>query len=153
MKRKILRKREIRELNELIVRYGFQFDKKDNVEIVEVDERKVIKSNNGGMFFYLGDEIIPSLRLVLSNKINLKKIIVDMGAVKFVVNGADIMRPGVVEVEEEIEKGEIIEIIDVNNRKPLAIGRALCGSEEMKNKEEGKVVKNLHFVGDGIYNA
>ena len=34
---------------------------------------------------------------------NLKKIAVDMGAVKFVVSGADIMRPGIVEIEEGIE--------------------------------------------------
>ena len=152
MKRKTLRKKEIRELNEKISKFGFQFDKGDFVEIVEGEKHKVVKSENEILFFYLDDKIIPCLKIVLQGKINLKKIIVDMGAVKFVVNGADIMRPGIVEIEDGIENGGIVEIVDVNNRKPLAVGRAMFSSEEMRNADSGKVIKNLHFIGDNIWN-
>lgn len=153
MKRKTLSKKEIKELNEKLQKYNFQFDKKENVEVVEEDKYTIIKSDNAVMFFYLNNEIIPSLKSVLKEKIDLKKITVDMGAVKFVVNGADIMRPGIVGIENGIENGEIIEIIDINNKKPLAVGRALFNSEDIKNQEKGKVVLNLHYIGDRIWQA
>ncbi len=152
MKKKTLSNKEKREINNLIEKYNFQFDKKDIVEIVEDDKYKVIKSNNEMLFFYLGDVIYPSLKLILKQDVLLKKVVVDMGAVKFVVNGADIMRPGIEDIEEGIEKDEIIVIVDVNNKKPLAIGKSLFGSEEMRSVEGGKVIKSIHYVGDDIFN-
>ena len=74
-----------------------------------------------------------------------------MGAVKFVVNGADVMRPGIVEIEEGIAKDEFVAVIDKNNKKPLAVGIALFSSEEMKGMNSGKVIKNIHYVGDELW--
>ena len=42
-------------------------------------------------------------------------------------------------------------IIDVNNKKPLAVGIALLNSEEMRSATGGKVIKNIHFVGDELW--
>jgi PUA domain protein len=151
MKKKTLSKKEIKELNEKIARYGFQFDKKDNVEMFE-GEWKVIKKDGDILFFYLEGEIYPTLKLVLRNDVRMKKVVVDMGAVKFVVNGADIMRPGIVGIDMEVEKDEIIIIVDANNEKPLAIGRALFGGKEIDMMISGKVLKNLHYVGDELWN-
>lgn len=75
-----------------------------------------------------------------------------MGAIKFVTSGADIMRPGIVELEEGISKDEIICIIDENNKKPLAIGITLMSGEEIQQATSGKVIKNLHYVGDRLWN-
>jgi PUA domain protein len=152
MKKKTLSKKEIRELNEKISNFGFQFGKKDLVEILDDGDHRYINYGNEVVFFYLNEELLPSLRLILSGKTRLKKIIVDMGAVKFVVNGADIMRPGIVEIDECIEEGDIIQIVDVNNRKPLAIGEALFNAEKMNAMKEGKVIKNMHYIGDEIWN-
>lgn len=71
-----------------------------------------------------------------------------MGAIKFVTNGADIMRPGIKEINEKIKKNEIICVIDEKYGKPLAICRALFDADEIKEKKEGKVLENLHYVGD-----
>lgn len=145
--KKTLSKKEIRELNERIVKYNFQFDKKERIEIGE----GFIYARGRIMFFYRDDEWIPSLKSILDEKIDLGKIVVDMGAVKFVVNGADIMRPGIVEIEDGIEKEGIVEIVDVNNKKPLAVGRAMSDSVVMRAETKGKVVLNLHYVGDEIW--
>ena len=75
-----------------------------------------------------------------------------MGAVKFVTKGADIMRPGITEIEDGIQKDTFVTIIDQNNKKPLAIGKSLFNSEELRNTKEGKVIKNVHYVGDEIWN-
>jgi PUA domain protein len=152
MKKKTLSKKEIRTINEEISKYGFQFDKKDFVEIVEDEKHKVLKKDNDVVFFYISDEIFPSLKIILGKKVELKLITVDMGAVKFVVNGADIMRPGIVDIQEGINNDEIVIIQDVDNKKPLAIGKALFDSDEMKSQQAGKVIKNLHWIGDEIWN-
>ena len=104
------------------------------------------------MFFKVDDEYVPTLKSVLKNPF-LKKITVDMGAVKFVVNGADIMRPGIVKIEDGIAVNDFVIIQYVNNKKPLAIGRVLYSSEELKSMETGMVIKNIHRVGDDIWNA
>jgi len=43
-------------------------------------------------------------------------------------------------------------IIDVNNKKPLAVGIALFSSSDMKIQKGGRVIKNIHYVGDEIWN-
>ena len=61
------------------------------------------------------------------------------------------MRPGITEIDEEIEKNDFIVIVDVTNKKPLAVGIALLNSEEMRESKTGKVIKNIHYVGDDIW--
>jgi PUA domain protein len=78
-----------------------------------------------------------------------RRVIVDAGAVRFVVNGADIMKPGIVYADPEIVAGDLVVIVEERYKKPLAIGRALMAGLEMKG--EGKAVKSLHHVGDLIW--
>jgi PUA-domain protein len=151
MKKKTLSNKEIREINEHLKKYNFSFEKHSIVEIIEYEKIKVIKCNNETLFFFIGDDIFPSLKMLLEGKMGLKKISVDMGAVKFVVKGADIMRPGITEIGEGILKDEVVEIVDVNNKKPLAIGKALFDSGEMQNLSSGRAVENIHFIGDEIW--
>jgi len=146
--KKTLSNKEIRELNEKISLYNFQFDKKDRVEIAD---DIYVKIGSEVSFFKSGDLFFPALKFLLKNDIAIKKITVDMGAVKFVVNGADIMRPGIVHIEDDIRKDDPVVILDVNNKKPLAIGKALFSSDEMRSLQSGKVIKNLHWVGDRIW--
>lgn len=81
----------------------------------------------------------------------LPKIVVNMGAVPHVCNGADVMAPGVVRIEGEFQADEFLLVIDERHRKPLAIGLALFNSGDMKSLEQGRIVKNLHFVGDKLW--
>ena len=117
--------------------------------MISADE-KVVYLNNEPAFFYYENQLYPTLKYLLKQPI-LKTITVDMGAVRFVVNGADIMRPGIVAIDANIQKGEAIIIIDQNNKKPLAVGIALFSSEEMQKVSSGKVIKNIHYVGDEIW--
>ena len=107
MKRTQLRSKD---LNKEIEQYKVEISKKDQVELIE-EKYKIILINKKPSFFYYEDKIVPTLKLLQENNV-LKKITVDMGAVKFVVNGADIMRPGIVEIETGIAKDEFICVID-----------------------------------------
>jgi PUA domain protein len=94
--------------------------------------------------------VVPTLQFLQSDLV-LKKITVDMGAIKFVVNGADIMRPGIVAIEDGIAKDDFIVVIDEQNGKALAVGIALLGTEEIRSSTSGKVIRNIHYVGDDIW--
>ena len=151
MKRKQLNNKEIRELNESIkAKFGLDdfFSKKDHVEFRENQEKLVIKDDQP-FFSYTPQGIIPTLHIILKNNF-LKTITIDMPAVKFIANGADIMRPGIV-ATDDFKENDIIAIVDEKNKKPLAIGQALFSSEQIKSMQSGKVIKNIHYVGDRIW--
>ena len=146
MKRIQLRSKDI---SKEVESYGIEISKKDQAELVE-DKYKIILINKKPAFFYYEGKPVPTLKFLQENNV-LKKITVDMGAVKFVVNGADVMRPGIVEIEAGIAKDEFVTVIDKNNHKPLAVGIALYSSAEMQAMTSGKVIKNIHYVGDELW--
>jgi PUA-domain protein len=113
----------------------------DGVDLIFIDGRPLMMIVEEQPFFtVLGAiELMPNKRLV----------VVDAGAVRFVVNGADIMKPGIVSADPEIAIGDLVVIVEERHKKPLAIGRALVAGTEMKG--EGKAVKSLHHVGDVIW--
>ena len=131
MKRKQLKSKD---LNRQLGHYNINLSKKDQVELLEDEKLKLILINKEPSFFYYQGREVPTLKYLQSHDL-LKKITVDMGAVKFVVNGADVMRPGITEIEE-IPKDDFIVVIDENNKKPLSVGVALFGAEEMKKPWE-----------------
>lgn len=144
MKRQFISKSDIKELNSKI---NYEFNKKDRIE--KVEDKYYIKDNECLLFTY-EEKVIPSIRLLLKQNA-LPEVVVDMGAVKFIVNGADVMRPGILEIGD-FEKGDAIVVKDVNNKKPLIVGIAEISSEDMKKTSTGKVIKNIHYVGDDIWN-
>lgn len=146
MKRRPLKSKEV---NKLLESYKIKLNKKDLVELIE-NEFKIILINKEPQFFYYKDKLIPTLQYLQNNPI-LKKITVDKGAIKFIINGADIMRPGITKIEEEIKENEYVLIIDENHQKPLAVGISLLNSKDLQNQSTGKVIKNIHFIGDKIW--
>jgi PUA domain protein len=77
-------------------------------------------------------------------------VTVDAGAISFVSDGADVMRPGIVEADADIEAGDLVVIDEENHGKVLAVGRARTSGDEMVG-DEGKVVDSIHHVGDELY--
>jgi malignant T-cell-amplified sequence len=75
---------------------------------------------------------------------------VDMGAVKFVCNGAKIMRPGITKFET-FKKDDIVIVKDQTYGKSLAVGIALDDSEIATSKSKGYVIDNLHYISDKFW--
>jgi PUA domain protein len=82
---------------------------------------------------------------------DLPSALVDMGAIPYVCNGADVMAPGIMGIEGGFEKDGLLVIRDVKHKKALGIGAALYSSGEMKGLKKGKAILNLHYVGDKIW--
>lgn len=128
------------------------FSKKDRVSLSDVNHQLFILKDDVPFFFYHEGKVIPALKLLLQ-KTFLKQVVVDMGAVKFVSSGADIMRPGIVELDKTIKKDELVVVVDQTHKKPLCVAKALFSGEEISSLKQGKVLRNLHWVGDVVWNA
>ncbi|OYT31975.1 RNA-binding protein [Candidatus Woesearchaeota archaeon] len=152
--KKQLNKSEIQNLKEKIKeKYGIElFSKKDKIEITEKNNIKIILKEGKPIFFYHKEEIVPTIKLLQENNF-LKTITIDMGAVRFVANGADVMRPGITRIKEGIEKGENVAVTDEKYNKIIAVCKTLYSGEEIKKMDKGKVLENLHYVGDKIWES
>jgi len=94
-----------------------------------------------------------TLKGILDLKPAKKWVTVDMGAVRFLANGADVMAPGITEADPEIEIGDLVWVRDERNQRPLCVGKALMAGPEMGPADAGKAIKTMHYVGDPIWNA
>jgi len=148
MSKKQLSKKDIKELNE-VLKKKYDLDnfisKKSRTDLQD----DIIFVDAQPCFFYQEGQIIPTLKLLLKNNF-LKTATIDMPAVPFIAKGSDLMRPGIKKLDD-FEKGDLVSIIDENNKKPLAICRAEYSSQEIRSMEKGNVLKNIHHVGDEIW--
>ena len=151
-KRNFLKKKKIKEIKEKLGDYGNLLEGKKNVEILEAQPNSIILVNGQPHIILIDDEPFPTLKAVLANEIDSKTVTVDMGAIKFVSNGADIMSPGIVDASKEIRRGDIVIVVDEKHKKPLAIGVSLIDGGEMISNTSGKAVETKHYVGDDIWN-
>lgn len=120
-------------------------------KVYEVDaERKILVSDEFTAV-QVKDAIVPFLGKP-DALARFPSVTVDMGAVKFVCNGAKVLRPGVVDFAQ-FKKGDIVVVKDQSHGKMLAVGVALEDSEAAKAMAKGYVVDNLHYISDKIWEA
>jgi len=127
------------------------FSINDTVDMAEGRDYDIVIVNGDILALMIDQKPFLSIRGFLKYKATKRFVTVDMGAVPYVCNGADVMAPGVVDADKDIKKDELVWIRDENNKKPLAIGAALISGEDMRKGDEGKAVKNIHYVGDKLW--
>jgi PUA-domain protein len=127
------------------------FGSKANVEVVEVDFGQIYLIGGKPLFFKVEERVLPTL-LFQDFALRAPKVVVDMGAVPYVCKGADVMAPGIVRVEGEFGKGDLVLVVDEKHGKSLALGESLYDAETARSTKQGAVVKNFHFVSDKIWN-
>lgn len=135
----------------LKVNVGALFGSNASVEIVEAVIGNIYLVNGKPLFFKVGERVLPTL-LFQDFAVRAPKVVVDMGAVPYVCKGADVMAPGIVRVEGEFDKGDLVLVVDEKHGKALALGESLYDSGNARSTKQGAVVKNFHFVSDKIWN-
>jgi len=156
--RHFIQKSQIRELQDDILHHYDEkfveqiFPNKARIELIQTDAGDTLYAVNNVLKLWKSKEgYIPVLTLLLNKQVDLKKIVVDKGAIRFVTNGADVMRPGITQIDPSIKKGDIVVIVDENHDRALAIGRAMLDANQMEDKNSGKVVKNVHTIQDDVW--
>jgi len=149
-KRYSLRKNEVKELE---AEAGKKFSalvelSGENVEVMELESGdKIFLKDGREMLARVEGELVPTLTAV--DSVKLKRVVVDMGAVPHVANGANIMGAGVVSADE-VKAGDTVVVVDERHGKAIAVGLALGDGVRMKGAR-GPVVKNIHHVGDDVW--
>ncbi|MEM1543303.1 MAG: DUF1947 domain-containing protein [Candidatus Bathyarchaeia archaeon] len=124
---------------------------KPQIEVVGTRESEVFIIDGKPLLVRVYGEIIPSLFIFENLTSLLPKVIVDMGAVPHICNGADVMAPGIVRIEGEFGEGDYVVVLDERYGKAIAVAKALINSEDAKFIRHGKVFRNLHYVGDSCW--
>jgi malignant T-cell-amplified sequence len=80
---------------------------------------------------------------------------VDRGAIKFILQGADIMAPGLTSaggiMPDDINSGQVVVIHAEGKEHALAVGRMMLSSAEIKSSNTGHAITNLHCLCDGLW--
>lgn len=150
-KRYHLKKKMLKDVEKKLGEYSSIIKPKSKIEIIETDLEDIILLDGIPMIMMVEGEPFPTLRGALEMDIQTRYVVVDMGAIKFVAKGADIMSPGITDADPEIKEGDLVIIVDETHRKPLATGRSLISGLEMVENTEGKAVKTIHHIGDKIW--
>jgi malignant T-cell-amplified sequence len=112
-------------------------------KFVTVDGRYVFIDQGGSFLPFVGSKALTDL---------LPSVRIDDGAVKYILKGADVMRPGITAYDEWGEAGRMVVVKD-NKGRALAIGRTLVGSGEMQGMQKGNCVKSVHHAGDRFWHS
>jgi len=124
----------------------------DSYERVEFDDsdREVVLVDGDPLVLYVDGEPFLTVQGCNAHPPERQVVTVDAGAVSFVSDGADVMRPGIVEADDDIDAGDLVAINEESHGKFLAIGRARTNGDDMVG-DSGKVVDSLHHVGDELF--
>jgi len=156
MKVQRLRKKEVKEILEKIREYGVSIEK-GAIDRVETGNLNVLLYNSEPVFIEYEGRVYFTVYGVMKFKPEKWKVIVDEGAMPYVMNGADVMKPGILWADERIKEGDFVYVTVEGKESPIAVGIALCDGKEMtlgeKSERKGRAVKNIHHLKDKIWNT
>jgi PUA domain protein len=113
----------------------------DGVVFVNFDELTFVQS---------GDVILPFLGS--KDALGLfPSATVDEGAIKFLLNGADVMRPGIRSFDQWGEAGKIVVVKEEKKGRAIAVARSTVPSSEVRTMSKGVCLTNLQHVGDRFW--
>ncbi len=120
-------------------------NKKDRVEVAEFDKTTEILLVNGKPFFIRRKELVFPLVIALyelSNEEDLRKwprrVVVDEGAVPYILNGADVMAAGITDADENINEGDFVFVVEENYGRPPGDWDSPHGRQEDEGEAEGQ---------------
>ncbi len=129
------------------------FSPGDPLQVAEVYgmEQKVYILGTEIVALEIGGKPFLSISGILKYGATKSYVTVDMGAVKYVANGADIMGPGIIDGDREVVPGQPVWVREEKFLKPLAIGKSLVDGKAFGQKSPGKQVQSLFYVGDRLW--
>ncbi|MBE19256.1 MAG: hypothetical protein CMO11_04670 [Thaumarchaeota archaeon] len=127
-------------------------EKIKDIKSIHINADTAIIISDSFILIRSNDTVFPFLK----DKETLGKlpiITVDQGAIRFICNGANIMRPGIKHIEHDFQKNTIVVIVEELHATNIAVGRTLYSKTEILNLKQGPVISNLHFLGDDIWKS
>ena len=130
-------------------KWGIEFPKMKNVKVHQILDDAQIITGDGLKILKVDEDYLPFLSEIKMLE-RFPTVTVDMGAVKFMCKGANLMRPGIKKFTE-FEKDNLVCIVEESQHKFLAVGKAMISSSELETMEKGEVIKNIHYISDRFW--
>ncbi len=143
-----LRKKEAKKVVNEMSKIGIEI--RGNLDLINFGNIDVIFVNNEPLILKYDEKYYLTVYGAIKFKPEKNKVVVDEGALKFIMNGADVMKPGIVYADENIKKGDFVYVAVEGKETPIAVGIALTNGKEMTDGK-GKAVKNIHHLKDKIW--
>jgi predicted RNA-binding protein (TIGR00451 family) len=122
-----------------------------NIKVYEIERDKCLLSADNLLAAQVRGLIVPFLGKQQELQ-RFPSVTIDRGAVKFVCNGAKVMRPGITNFDS-FKKGDIVVVKDQVHGRALAVGLALEDSEAAKGMTKGYVIDTVHYISDKVWEA
>jgi PUA domain protein len=123
-----------------------------NIKVYEIERDKCLLSADDKMIAAQVRGLIVPFLAKQEQLQRFPSVTIDRGAVKFVCNGAKVMRPGIINFDS-FKKGELVVVKDQTHGRALAVGLALEDSEVAEGMTKGYVIDTLHYISDKIWEA
>lgn len=85
----------------------------------------------------------------------LPRVQADKGAIKFILQGADVMAPGLTStggrLPDGLSKGDLVAVHVEGKECAMAVGRMVMSSEDIRSTNSGHAVETLHCLLDGLW--
>ena len=138
-------------IKEISSQWNIELPKLKTLILHEIDENTSIITSENFTVISIDGIHVPLLSET-SLLERFPKVIVDAGAIKFVCNGANVMRPGITKFTE-FKKDDLVCVVEGTHNKFLAVGKAIVSSDEMQSITKGEIVKNLHYISDKYWES
>ncbi|MHB9302758.1 DUF1947 domain-containing protein [Thermofilum pendens] len=137
--------------------FATYFEKASRIEVASVKHEEieemyyvdgvltVVKTRSAGL--------VPTLFFIYKNSVYpvFPNVYVDSGAVPRILNGADVMVPGIKKIDGEFKPGDRVLVREIEKNRVIALGIAIMGSDEIRGAQKGKAVRNIHYLGDELW--
>ena len=147
MKTNLVSKSETNQILKLVSQQWKQeLPKIKNLKVHFIDDNSQLIVGNSITILKISNDYLPFLNQTEALK-KFPNVMVDMGAVKFMCNGANVMRPGIKKYSN-FQKDDVVCVIEESQHKFLSVGKALTDSSELETMSKGEVIKNIHYISD-----
>ena len=154
MKKWVLSRRDSAEtISQIESSMGVDLDlpKSAQAQCSEPDEGAVFVALDGFEFVRTGDSYLPYLGSQATLAL-FPQAFVDEGAIKFLLNGADVMRPGIRKFDDWGPAGKMVVVREEKKGRAIAVGPSTVTSTEAQGMTKGGCIRNAHHVGDRYWN-
>ena len=125
--------------------------KSAQAQCAEPEEGVVFIGLDGFEFVQSGDSFFPFLGSSATLGL-FPAAVVDEGAIRFLLNGADVMRPGIRTFDDWGGAGRTVVVKEEKKGRAIAVGTSIVSSADAQGLAKGGCIRNLHHVGDRFWN-
>uniref|UniRef100_A0A914E0Q9 PUA domain-containing protein n=1 Tax=Acrobeloides nanus TaxID=290746 RepID=A0A914E0Q9_9BILA len=133
--------------------------KKENFKLVKCKEHIEMLADVNGVVQFVKhrdfEKYFPTLKLLHKYPFILPHQQVDKGAIKFVLNGSNIMCPGLTspgaKMTDDLPKDSIVAIMAEGKEHAMAVGVMKMSSEEIRKINNGIGIDTITYLNDGLW--